>query len=309
MIRIKINNMIREENIMHNLREYQICKADSEEWARYHAIYRLSNYNEWMPLSFQGEIDRYKSIDFCYWVTKNNKRIGGALVKPNMIKCIFTIPPFSDNKILFEKLSLFVDSISVKNKPIEVFAFDFESAKYYKELGYKLDSIDKLMVCATNTYDVTWEENYIIKSPQLEHAEAMAKLYYETYSKNAFSYIAAQSYEFQVSSVNVYFNHIKRMNVPNDWSILIFDAIANMLIAVCTVGLVNGLPYIFDFVVHPEFQRKGLATKIMKRTLDCLSRSYPAIRLNITVGNDAEIFYNKIGFVSLAQNAKMKKVN
>ena len=181
---------------MCNLEEYKICKADSKEWARYHAIYRLSNFNEWMPLSFQGEIDRYKNVEFCYWVTKGNKRIGGALVKPNMIKCLFTIPPFNDKKILIEKLSLYLDSISEKNKPIEVTAVDLKSIKDYEILGYKLDQINKLMVCATNTFDVTWEEHYKIISPQIEHAEAMAKLYYETYSKNKFSYIASQSFDF-----------------------------------------------------------------------------------------------------------------
>lgn len=46
----------------------------------------------------------------------------------------------------------------------------------------------------------------------------------------------------------------------------------------------------------------------MKRTLDALAKDYPAIRLNITVGNDAEIFYDKLGFTSLAEKAYMKKM-
>lgn len=292
---------------MCNLEDYKICKADSYEWARYHAIYRLSNFNEWMSLKFQGDIDRYKKVDFCYWVTKGDKRIGGALVKANMLKCIFTIPPFNNKKILIEKLSLYADSISDKSNAIEVPDADLKSIEHYESLGYNLDTINKLMVCATNEFDVHWEEQYRIISPEIEDSEAMAKLYYETYRKNKVS--ENQSYEFQVSSVNVYFNHVSSMKVPNSWSTLIYNISTNKLIAACIVGLVNELPYILDFVVHPEFQRKGLASKMMKRTLNLVASDYPAIRLNVVVGNDAEIFYDKLGFISLVEKGHMKKKN
>ncbi|MBU3133106.1 GNAT family N-acetyltransferase [Clostridium gasigenes] len=292
---------------MCNLEEYKICKADSDEWGRYHAIYRLSNFNEWMSLNFQGDIDRYRKVDFCYWVTKDDKRMGGALVKSNMLKCIFTIPPFNNKKILIEKLSLYADSISDKSNAIEVPDVDLKSIEHYESLGYKLDTINKLMVCATNTFDVHWEDQYKIISPQIEHSEAMGKLYYETYSKNKIS--ENQSYEFQVSSVNVYFNHVSSMKVPNYWSTLIYNISTNKLIAACIVGLVNDLPYILDFVVHPEFQRKGLASKMIKRTLNLVASDYPAIRLNVVVGNEAEIFYDKLGFISLAEKGCMKKKN
>ncbi|SUY47101.1 N-acetyltransferase GCN5 [Clostridium putrefaciens] len=292
---------------MCNLEEYKICKADPKEWGKYYAIYRLSNFNKWMPLSFEAECNRYTKVDFCYWVTKDDNRVGGAFVKANMLKCVFTIPPFNDKKTLIKKLSLYVDSVSDKGKEIEIPDADLKSIEYYESLGYKIKEVNKLMVCATNKFNVTFEEQYKIISPQKEHAEAMAELYYEAYRKNKFSYIASQSYDFQVSNVNVYFNHISCMNVTNDWSTLIYDISTNKLIAACIVGLVNDLPYILDFVVHPEFQGRGLASKMIKRTLNLAANDYPAIRLNITVGNDAEIFYNKLGFISLAETVTMKK--
>lgn len=289
------------------LNEYKICKASSEEWARYHAIYRLSNFNEWMSLSFQNDIDRYKKVDFFYWIIKDNKRIGGALIKPNMFKCMFVIPPFHNEQELIEVLTSYVDSISDKSNTIVIPDTDLKLVEYYKNVGFNLDRIEKLMVCATNEFDITWEERYKILFPEIQHGEDMAKLYDETYSKNKLKYIASQSYDFQVSSVNVYFNHISAMNVPNHWSTLIYDTVTNKLVAACTVGLVNELPYILDYVVHPEFQRKGLASKMIQRTLNILYRSYPAIRLSVTVGNDAEVFYDKLGFISLAEKGYMIK--
>ncbi|MCM1992855.1 GNAT family N-acetyltransferase [Oceanirhabdus seepicola] len=291
---------------MSYLKEYEICQANAEEWARYHAIYRLSNFNEWMSLSFQGDINRYTKIDFCYWVIKDKKRVGGALIKPNLIKCIFTIPPFNKKEDLIKALTLYDKSISDKKEVIIIPDVDLESIDCYNAAGFKLQRVEKLMVCATSNFDIIWDDQYKVVIPEHEYAEEMAELYYETYRKNKLISIASEPYDFQVENIKIYFNHIESMNVPRDWSTLIYDNAENKLIGACTVSLVNGLPYILDFVVHPEFQRKGLATNIMKRTLDVLANSYPAIRLNVTVGNDAEIFYDKMGFVSLAKKGNME---
>ncbi|WP_346889589.1 GNAT family N-acetyltransferase [Clostridium sp. UBA1056] len=290
---------------MDYLDEYKIYKANSEEWAKFHAIYRQSNFNEWMSLSFQSDIDRYKNVDFCYWVEKEGKRIGGAVIKLNILKCIFVIPPFNNIRELIEVLTLHVNSISDETKEIVIPDADLRLIESYKNFGFQLDRIEKLMVCATNEFNVIWEDQYKIIAPQIEHVEAMTKLYFDTYSSNKLQYIASQSYDFQFSSVQVYFKHIKAMNVTNEWSTLIFDTITNQFIGACIVGFVNGLPYILDFVVHPEFQKRGLGAKMIKRTLNLLFRDFPAIRLNVTVGNDAESFYDKLGFVSLAEKGYM----
>lgn len=292
---------------MNNLNEYKIIKASPEEWARYHAIYRLSNFNQWMSISFRHDIDRYKKGDCYYWVLKDSKRIGGAVIKPNILKCVFTIPPFHNSKELIEILASHVETISKRGMDIVINDADLRFAEYYKNLGFSLKRTEKIMVCPTNEFNVTWEERYKIIAPEREHSEAMAKLYYETYNNSNLEYIKSQSYDFQVSNVEVYFDHIKAMNVTNEWSTLIYDTITNKFVSACIVGVVNELPYILDFVVHPEFQRRGLASKMIQRTLNFLFKSYPAIRLNVTVGNDAEVFYDKLGFISLAETGYMTK--
>lgn len=292
---------------MEYLNKYKIIKANPEEWARYHAIYRLSNFNEWMSLSFQNDIDRYAKADFCYWVTVCDKRIGGAFIKPNMLKCVFTIPPFHNYKELIEVLTMYMVDISDKSNPIVAPDADVKNVEYYRNVGFNLERIEKLMVCPTNEFDIALEETYKIVAPDMEHVEAMAKLYFDAYSNNKLSYIASQSYEFQLSNAQIYFNHIKSAKVTNEWSTLVYDTVTNKFIGACIVGFVNGLPYILDFVVHPEYQRKGIASMMIKRTLSLLYRSYPAIRLSITEGNDAEEFYDKLGFISLAKTVYMSK--
>lgn len=292
---------------MAGLNKYKINTADAEEWAKYHTIYRLSNFNEWMSLSFQSDIERYRNLDSCYWIERDGKRVGGAIIKPNILKCIFNIPPFNDNKELIEVLTSYVNSISDKSKDIVVPDSDLRLIEYYTSIGYELERTEKLMICATSEFNVKWEDRYKIIAPKIEHAEAMAKLYFNTYSTNELQYIASQSYDFQVSNVQVYFKHTQVLDITNEWSTLILDTNTNKLIGACMVGFVNGLPYILDFVVHPEFQRRGLGTKMIQRTLNLLFKSYPAIRLNVTVGNDAEKFYDKSGFISLAEKGYMTK--
>lgn len=292
---------------MDNLNEYKIIKAIPEEWARYHAIYRLSNFNEWMSLSFKNDIDRYKKGDCYYWILKDDKRIGGAVIKPNILKCVFTIPPFHNSKELIEILTWHVETISHKGMDIVINDADLRFVEYYKNIGFFLERTEKIMVCPTNEFKVTWEDRYKIIVPEREHSEAMAKLYFEAYSNSKLNYIKTQSYDFQVSNVEVYFDHIKAINVTNEWSTLIYDTVTNKFIGACIVGFVNELPYILDFVVHPDFQRKGLASKMIHRTLNMLFQSYPAIRLNVTVGNDAEVFYDKLGFISLVEAGYMTK--
>lgn len=293
---------------MKYLNEYKICKADSEEWARYHAIYRLTNFNEWMSLSFQSDIDRYAKTNFCYWVIVGNKRIGGAFIKPNMLKCIFTIPPFHNYKELIEVLTTHIITISDKSYPIVIPDADISQIEYYKNEGFNLERIEKLMICPTNEFVISLEKRYKFVFPTCEHAEAMANLYFQTYSNHKLQYIASQSYDFQVSSVQLFFDHIKSMNVTNEWSTLVYDTATKEFVGACAVSLVNDLPYILDFVVHPDFQRKGLASMMIQRMFNLLFKSYPAIRLNITEGNDAEAFYDKLGFISLARKGYMSKM-
>jgi len=261
-----------------------------------------------MPLSFQGEIQRYNKSNFSFWIVKDNKRIGGAFIRTNIIKCIFTIPPFDNYEELIKVLTDYVISRSDDGQSIIVPDANLFIIKAYENNGFKLNRIEKLMVCATNKYAVSWDEKYKVVIPDKQHFEDMAKLYYVTYNRSKVEYIASQTYDFQLNSVDIYFKHKEDSMVPDYWSALVYDKSSNNLIAACTVGLVNELPYILDMVVDYDYQRKGIASNLIKRVLNITRNNYPALRLNVTVGNDAEEFYKKLGFTSLAEKGFMIKV-
>jgi len=77
------------------------------------------------------------------------------------------------------------------------------------------------------------------------------------------------------------------------------------LIGACLVSLWEGWPNVFDIAVKPSYQNKGLGTMMLKRALSELKGSYPVLRLFVTIGNDAEMVYHKMGFLSGTETTKM----
>ncbi|QAA32091.1 hypothetical protein [Clostridium manihotivorum] len=193
--------------------QYEVVQAISEEWARYHAIYRLTKVNEWMSLSFQGDIERYKNGNFCCWVLHKGIRVGGAIIKPNMIKCVFVIPPYKMEHII-EVVANYAETITDNNEVIVVQDADKDSFGYYTCLGYELNEVNKIMVRATEKFEASFGSEYKLCEPKLEYKEAMTELYYETYRANKLKAISEQSYEFQSISVDTYFSHTSQNNIP-----------------------------------------------------------------------------------------------
>ncbi|WP_040213896.1 GNAT family N-acetyltransferase [Clostridium polynesiense] len=287
--------------------EYAVCQANPTEWAKYHAIYRLSNLNELKSLTIKEDIQRYSNGDFCYWIVKGSKIVGGALIKPNLIKCAFMVPPFEAREDLARVIFEYSSSISDVSKEIIIPDAENDMERYWEGFGFRVDRKNKLMVGVTNKHQVIWNKKYKIAIPNEENAEEMAQLYYETYSKSPLKYISEQTLDFQIKSVDVFFNHIKDNDIPNYWSSLVYDSSENKLVGSCAVGLVNNLPFILDIVVHPDYQKNGLASNMVKRVSNLSYNNYPAVSLNVITGNDAELFYKKMGFVEFSETSHMMK--
>jgi len=63
------------------------------------------------------------------------------------------------------------------------------------------------------------------------------------------------------------------------------------------VSFFNGSPLLTFALTHPRAQRKGLASFLIKRSIDALAQaSYKNLYLVVTDGNPAERIYSKIGF-------------
>ncbi|MEW9079614.1 hypothetical protein [Terrisporobacter glycolicus] len=98
---------------------YSIENANWEEFSPYFAVYEIFEANVWFRQSFNLSCEVLKDDEDCYWIKKNDCRIGGVSLEPNYMSCLFLIPPY-DNKFqkVLGKLKNILLSWSDKSKAI-----------------------------------------------------------------------------------------------------------------------------------------------------------------------------------------------
>lgn len=93
-------------------------------------------------------------------------------------------------------------------------------------------------------------------------------------------------------------------------SALVLEKASGRIAAVCMVEIHKHLPTIRFVAVAPNYQRCGLATKLLKTAINTLAADYDWVKLAVTEGNPAVIVYQKLGFLTgdiLHQLSKPKK--
>jgi len=58
----------------------------------------------------------------------------------------------------------------------------------------------------------------------------------------------------------------------------------------------EGFPLITQIAVSPHHQGNGIGSYLLKHSINCMSATYPAIRLYVYKNNDALKLYENIGF-------------
>lgn len=91
----------------------------------------------------------------------------------------------------------------------------------------------------------------------------------------------------------------------NKASTLIYEKKTNELVGACLISIWEEWPNVYDIAVKPSFQKKGLAKNMLKRSLTILKKQYPTLRLFVTLGNDAEMVYHKMGFLAGTETTEM----
>ncbi|MEM9952545.1 MAG: hypothetical protein AAF846_13135 [Chloroflexota bacterium] len=91
-------------------------RADSRtDFSAHWAAYRPNEgfYQDWTQ-----RYSDLQNVPFRFWIVDNNQRIGGCLVRPNLIAELFTIPPFHDAETVMTHLLPIIKEWSDDNRPI-----------------------------------------------------------------------------------------------------------------------------------------------------------------------------------------------
>ncbi|WP_346935754.1 GNAT family N-acetyltransferase [Clostridium sp.] len=236
---------------------------------------------------------------------KNDCIIGGVSLEPNYMSCLFLIPPY-DNE--FEKVlgKLKNILISWSDKSEEIYAGNVkqEYVKYYQRLGFRTGESRRCMIRPTEKFQVIWNDDYRIAPARKENQMEIAEFYKDAF-KNVEDFQSKLSVEEINGAIQDYFDNNSEDSLVNKASTLVYDKKTNQLIGASLISIWEEWPNVYDFAVKPSFQGKGIGNNMLKYALTILKEEYPVLRLFVTLGNDAELFYSKLGFLSGIETTEM----
>ncbi|QSX06764.1 GNAT family N-acetyltransferase [Sedimentibacter sp. zth1] len=293
-----------------NLKKYDLCdgysieQADSKEYSIYFAVYEVFSGNVWFRQSFQMSSSILLDYEGCFWIKKNGYRIGGVLLEPNYMNCLVLEPPYNEYDIIISKLKSLLLCWSDKKQPICVGTVKPDRIEHYQRNGFKAIETRRCMIRPTEEFEINWDNKYRITKVTEESKSDISKLFAESFT-DMNEDCEETKLEIQNKSVQFYLDENLENTIVNKASVLIYDNDTNELVGACLISIWEEWPNVYELAVKPSFQNRGLATNMLKFALSSLKKDYPVIRLFVTLGNDAEMVYHKMGFLAGIETIEM----
>lgn len=283
---------------------YYIEKANVKEFSVYFATYEVFPMNIWFRQGFDVFCSILEGNDSCFWIKNDNGTIGGVLLEPNYMNCLFLIPPHEEYDKVLSYLKDILIVWSDSSRKIVVGVVKPHLLRYYLRLGFREGESRRCMIRPTETFNVDWDNEYKIVLPAKESLNDIAHLFHESFDGGADNQ-GKMSAEEHRSEINKYFEEYYDSEILRNASTLIYDKKSNQLVGACLISLWEGWANIYDVAVHPDSRGKSLATNMIKTALNVLKEHYPVLRLFVTLGNGAEMVYHKLGFLAGTETTEM----
>lgn len=264
---------------------YTLQQADSKIFARWWAAYR--NTNEDFSQGFAEQYQEIEEVPYCYWIMDGEQRVGGLIRVPHAIGDFFLIPPVVDAVAV-------LGDVLPEDAPLQARSILTEHVSAFQLLGFQLEESRHWMVRPTQTFE-TNPFAYQHLQPQPTQTDAIAQLMSAAFAGGAGQY-GSRSTEEHRKSVADYFANIETDDVCYQASAVLLAG--EQLIAACLVQPYKSLASIRFVVVHPAYQRQGIARQLMQYALHTVHPQHEYMALAVTVGNPAALLYHKMGFVA-----------
>lgn len=283
---------------------YSLKKAAWQEYADYFAVYVVYYQNVWFRQSYERFCAIVEECDCCYWIEKDGKRIGGVLMEPNYINCLFLIPPHNELDKVLSYLKELLLIWSDKSKDIAAGSIKPDQVRIFQRHGFRELETRRCMIRPTEKFNITWDSGLIVKKPALDHVEELSQMFHSAFQGGPGA-DGNMSVEELRDHMKYYLEGFCQDKVLQEASTLLYDKNSDALIGACLISLWEGWPNFFLLGLTPSYKNRGLGTKLMKHALSALHDHYPVARLFVTLGNEAELLYHKLGFMSGIETTKM----
>lgn len=238
-----------------------------------------------------------------FWIRHHGRRVGGTIAWPNTIAGLFLEPPYADLSLVLRALIPQIVSWSDPDREVTAASVLPAQREHFERAGFRLQSATRCMVRPTEAFDVGWDDGLRIAEPAKEHEERLVELAHLAHTDRG---LTPQTLEDRRGMIRHYLTAYGGVENARQASTLIVDQNSEALIGACLISLWEEWPLVFDLVVHPERQGRGIARRMLQRALTTLHPIYPVLRLFVGVGNSAESLYYRMGFVPGPALANLK---
>jgi len=295
--------------------EFSLNQCSIEEFVKNWAVY--SSFSAWDDYKTRKDIVmgfHEDKVESYYMIKKHKIRIGGVMLKPNGLGHLFFKPPFVDYYSAIRLLAKLLRDISDKKKATYVFCITPEFVDDFLRCGFYPNETRRRMIRATEKFDVKWDDNLIVKTPETQDAEEIVCVYLSAYSGSREEWLRSQEGlgKEVKNSEKILKKYTEQLEYKEDTeypfiseaSTAIFSEIdgKQILIGACLVAIWHeNEPIVYEIFVAPEYQGKGLGTKMLKHALTKLANKYDYLQLFVIKGNTSESVYHNLGFKSLEE--------
>lgn len=283
-----------------------IVKACENEFSIFESIYGDGQSNRFAikhwELRLAISLDTPFAIsDSYYWIVKDDVRIGGVLIEPNVISRLFVIPPYNDLYRVLKLLKKLLIKWSDSNKNINAFQINNEQGQYFEMLGFWKEKSRRWMMRPTEEMNYEYNPDFVFESPNRQQNREIADLLCSSFrdgvdkERQLHESTEAECFEAYLDEVNDFFDNTNSLLL--EASTVIYDASDRKIVGVCLISLFEEWPLIHTIAIDPSYTGKGLSKTVLKKGISILNRDYPLVRLFVTIGNSAESVYHELGFV------------
>jgi len=277
-----------EENKM---TEYYLEKANIDLFAVYQVVYSNSDIEMWYD--WNTRLNDTKFTDQCYWLMLEGRKIGGAIINNDTVMYPFIIPPFSDKHSFWDSL------LKCSNKIKHINGVLQDDVNILLSYGLKVNSIRQIMCCptdASNKIDIPFglsiqELNDSVNFKEL--SEVVLKGYAGGIDHEVFG---APNEDEVTRDLNYLLQVYKHRNL----SFYVVNEIDQKIVALCIAGISESMPLGFaeigEICVLPQYRNKGIAEFMLRHIISTAFDHTQVVKLCVTVGNQAEKLYRKVGF-------------
>jgi len=230
--------------------------------------------------------------DQCFFLTLDEKKIGGVVVTDESIMYPFLISPYAD-RVQFWTYLL---KLTQRNKVTGVLDNDSSILPMF---GYKGIYSYRVMSRPSEILDISLPDAFLCRPLDIEtDAAGFSKVYVESHTGGiCFELFGEETHEEAIAEAK----RVLGIYSTKDMSIVIVEQTTNQIVAACTAGIAPyhalGFVEIAEIVVLPEFNGKGIGRYMLSHIITHAYGVAPFVKIGAHMGNSSEYLYYQMGFM------------